>query len=184
MTRHRRHPRVLTAAPLLLVLALTACGADTIAAGGADTAPSVVDEAPGAAGGAASSCLEGSTDCDDTPGATGTGGVESAPDGSVPVGEAVAAGIQGPFLISGFLVVDASGARLCEALAESFPPQCGGTSVPLQPAEAPPYATTITEGDVTWTDQPLLVGGEIVDGAFVVRTPEPASTEIASPDAG
>ena len=172
MTRHRRHPRVLTAAPLVLLLALTACGADTTtsAADGADAAAPSVDGSSVSAGGAASSCLEGSTGCDDTPGATGTGGVESAPDGSVPVGDAVAAGVQGPFLISGFLVVDASGARLCEALAESFPPQCGGTSIPLQPAEAPAGSTTTTEGDVTWTDQPLLLEGEIVDGAFVVRT--------------
>ena len=82
----------------------------------------------------------------------------------------MAAGVQGPFLVSGFLVVDGDGARLCEALAESFPPQCGGTSVPLQPAEPPAGATTTTEGDVTWSDQPVLVEGELVDGVFVVRT--------------
>jgi len=164
MTRHPRRPRVLTAAPLLIVLALTACGvADTPGATAVDGAATA-----GAAGGAAGICLEGSTDCEDTP--TGTGGVESGADGSVPLGEAVAAGIQGPFLMSGFLVVDGGGARLCEALGESFPPQCGGTSIPLQPAEAPAGAATTTEGDVTWTEQPLLVEGEIVDGFFVVRT--------------
>ena len=156
---------------LLLALALTGVRgeADRRGAAAADTeaAPAATRRRPG---GAADSCLEGSTGCDDTPSASGTGGVESGPDGSVPVGEAVAAGIQGPFLVSGFLVVDADGARLCEALAESFPPQCGGTSVPLQPAEAPAGAATTTEGDVTWSEQPVLVEGEIVDGVFVVRT--------------
>ncbi len=169
------------ALPLLLGLALPACAADpgTAAAGAdapaADTAPGTAagtdDAASGdVAGGAAGICLEGTVDCDDTPSATGTGGVESGADGSVPVGEAVAAGIQGPFLMSGYLVVDADGARLCEALAESFPPQCGGTAVALDPAEAPAGAVTTTEGDVTWSDEPVLVEGELVDGSFVVRT--------------
>ena len=152
MTTIRRRPRTLWALPVLLGLALTACGAD-----------------PGdAAGGAAGACLKGATVCADIP--TGTGGVTSGPDGSVSVGDAVAAGIQGPFLISGYLVADDEGARLCEALAESFPPQCGGTSLLLEPAEAPADAVTTTEGDVTWSGEPVLVEGEIVDGTFVVRT--------------
>ena len=151
--------RPLWALPLLLGLSLTACGAEA----GDDAA-----DAP--AGGPAAACETGTVECDDTPGATGTGGVQSGADGSVPVGEAVAAGIEGPFLVSGFLVVDGGGARLCEALAESFPPQCGGTSVQLEPAQTPAGAVTTTEGDVTWSDQPVLVEGEIVDGVFVVRT--------------
>lgn len=171
MTRHPQRPRVLTAAPLLLVLALTACGsADTPGATAADDvapADAATGAAAGGAGGASGICLEGSTGCQDAP--TGTGGAESGADGSVPVGEAVSAQIQGPFLMSGYLLIDGGGARLCEALAESFPPQCGGTSVLLMPAEAPAGATTTTEGDVTWTEQPLLVEGEIVDRVFVVR---------------
>ena len=170
MTRHPRRLRVLTAAPLLLVLGLTGCGAASTGAGtatGAGTSPPVP-----AAGDVAAACAEGAVDCLDATSTTapGTGGVSSGADGSVPVGEAVAAGIQGPFLMSGFLVVDGEGARLCEALAESFPPQCGGTAIPLQPAEAPAGATTTTEGDVTWTEQPLLVEGEILDGVFMIRT--------------
>lgn len=142
-------------------------GTDGAGTDGAGTEGAATDAA---AGGAAGSCLEGSADCDDTPGATGTGGVESGADGSVPLGEAVAAGIQGPFLVSGYLVVDGSGARLCEMLLESLPPQCGGTSLALDPPEAPAGAGTTTEGGVTWSDELVLVEGEIVDGTFVVRT--------------
>jgi len=140
---------------------LTACG---------QAAPTPADGAAGgAAGGAAAgACLEGATDCADVP--TGTGGVQSGADGSVPVGEAVAAGVQGPFLVSGYLLVDPEGARLCETLAESFPPQCGGTSVPLEPGQAPAGARTTSEGDVTWSDEPVLLEGELVEGVFVVRT--------------
>lgn len=158
MTRTRRH-RALLSTVLLLGLTPTACGAE------GDTAR----DQP-AAGAAADSCLEGSTGCDDTPGATGTGGVESGADGSVGVADAVAAGIQGPFLLSGFLVVTEADARVCAALLESFPPQCGGTSVVLEPARAPAGAATTTEGAVTWSEQPVLVEGELLDGVFVVRT--------------
>ncbi len=149
----RRRVSLLAAPPLLLALTLSGCGADE------GTEPT--DAAAGA-------CLVGATECADIP--TGTGGVTSGPDGSVPVADAVAAGIDGPFLVSGLLVVDGAGARLCESLLESYPPQCGGTSLPLQPAEVPEGAVTTSEGDVTWSEQPVLVEGEILDGVFVVRT--------------
>jgi hypothetical protein len=145
---------------LLLLPLLTACGADS-------PDDSATDAAAG--GGAASACLEGAEDCDDIP--TGTGGPQSGADGSVPVGEAVAAGIQGPFLMSGYYVADADGAQLCEALAESFPPQCGGTSIRLDPADAPAGATTTSEGEVTWSEEPISVEGQIDGDVFVVGSP-------------
>ncbi|MGJ7442551.1 hypothetical protein [Aquipuribacter sp. MA13-6] len=145
-----------TVAALLL---LTACGADD----GATTGD-----------GAAGACLEGATDCADMP--TGTGGPESGPDGSLPVADALAAGVEGPFLMSGYYLDDGDGARLCEALAESFPPQCGGASIALDESGATVGAATVgaattTEGDVSWTDEPVPVEGEIVGGVFVVGAP-------------
>lgn len=113
-------------------------------------------------------CLRGATECDDFP--TGTGGIESNPDGSVPVAGALAAGIQGPFLMSGYIVIDGPQAQLCETPAESFPPQCGGASVDLDWTASGPPDGLVTEGDVSWSEQPTNVEGEIVDGVFVVRS--------------
>lgn len=165
----------LRTATALALLLLTACGAaDTAGAGAGDggTTPSTATGGRSPADDsrdAAAVCLEGASGCDDAP--TGTGGPESGPDGSVPVADAVAAEIQGPFLMSGYYLGDGSGARLCESLAESFPPQCGGVSIPLDESGSTVDAPTTTEGDVTWTDAPVAVEGEIVDGVFVVGAP-------------
>lgn len=85
--------------------------------------------------------------------------------------DALAAGVDGPFLMSGYYLVDGTGARLCEALAESFPPQCGGASIALDETGTAVEASTTTEGDVTWSDAPVPVEGEIVDDVFVVGAP-------------
>jgi hypothetical protein len=148
--------------PALLLLLLTACGADA-------SDPAGVDGAGGTDGAVASACLEGAEDCDDIP--TGTGGPQSGADGSVPVAEAVAAGIDGPFLMSGFYLAAGDDARLCEALAESFPPQCGGASIRLDPGDVPEGATTTTEGEVTWSEEPISVEGQIDGDVFVVGSP-------------
>lgn len=89
----------------------------------------------------------------------------------MPVADAVAAGIDGGFLMSGFYLAVGGEARLCESLAESFPPGCGGTSILLDPAEAPEGVATTTEGDVTWSEQPISVEGQIDGDVFVVGSP-------------
>ncbi len=65
--------------------------------------------------------------------------------------------------VIGFVVIDAAGARLCEALAESFPPQCGGPAVVI----TNPDALTITleqEQSVRWTNERVRLDGTY-DGA-------------------
>ena len=153
--------------PVALLLLLTACGADGSTAGDGTTA--APRDGTGAAGGAASACLEGAADCEDVP--TGTGGVESGPDGSLAVADAVAVGVDGPFLMSGYYVADGEQARLCEALAESFPPQCGGASAVLDESGASVEAVTTTEGEVTWSDEPVAVEGRFDGDVFVVGAP-------------
>lgn len=151
-------PRALT--PVLLLLALTGCGTEEA------TEPA----GAGAAGGA---CLTGATECADIP--TGTGGAVSGPDGSLPVADVVAVqadgGIDGGFLVSGYYVAAGDEARLCEALLESFPPQCGGDSLPLDTSGTAVQADTRTEGDVTWSEERISVEGQLVDGVFVVGSP-------------
>lgn len=149
---------MITVPAAVLLLAMAACGDD--GTGGA------TGSASGGAGAAAGACLAGAEDCDDIP--TGTGGPQSGPDGSVDVAAAVEAGIQGPFLISGYYLKDPSGERLCATLRESFPPQCGEPSLPLRLTREADRQVT-TEGDVEWTESPATFEGEIVDGTFVER---------------
>jgi hypothetical protein len=149
---------MITAPAVVLLLGLAACGGNQ-----ADDTDSTGTDDVGEAAGA---CLAGSDDCDDIP--TGTGGPESNPDGSVDVDAAVTAGIQGPFLISGFYLKDDSGERICSSLMESFPPQCGGTSLSLRRASEADLQVT-SSGGVTWSESPLTFEGEIDGDAFVAR---------------
>ncbi|NIR41603.1 MAG: hypothetical protein GWN79_26950, partial [Actinobacteria bacterium] len=78
----------------------------------------------------------------------------------------------GVIAVKGFVVADADGIRLCDLLAESLPPQCGGTWIELANLDAIDPDELKTEQGVTWTDFPVTVLGEIVDG---VLTPTPLS---------
>ena len=68
-----------------------------------------------------------------------------------------------PQLVSGNLLVQGGEARLCSALAESFPPQCGGPSLLVDGLDLDTVADLTTEGDVSWSDRPIVLEG-IVDG--------------------
>lgn len=150
---------------LFLTLGLTGLALSAAACGDDDDAAPVGD---GTGGGAASTCLEGTVDCVDTPGLDGEDGVGSNPDGSVSVADAAANDIQGPFLLSGVYFSDSSGTRLCESILESFPPQCGGATVTIDNSAGVDLGQFTTEGDVTWSDAPIIAEGEFVDGIFVV----------------
>ncbi len=70
--------------------------------------------------------------------------------------------------MKGFLLIDGDGARLCEALAESLPPQCGGASIPVSNYEEVLGTPLQSEQGVSWTDETVSFLGEIVDGTLVV----------------
>ena len=83
---------------------------------------------------AAGACHEDEPDCQDTldPGAVPTDLPDSSDtpitptgmlaDGGLTITDALASDAVGPIAVKGFLLVDAGGARLCELLAESYPP--------------------------------------------------------------
>lgn len=157
----------------VLVLALTACG-------GGDAQDELPinpdDDVPQAAAGA---CLVDEPDCDDT-GAPPDGGALPPPSDDeavtggigahtgLTVSEALATDATGIIAVDGFLFDDGSGPKLCEVLAESFPPQCGGASVAVEGHEEAVDVPIVSEQGVSWTDQPLTLFGEIVDGALLV----------------
>jgi hypothetical protein len=65
--------------------------------------------------------------------------------------------------VIGFVVIDDGGSRLCEALAESFPPQCGGSAVVI----ANPDVLTVAleqEQSVRWSNERVRLDGTY-DGA-------------------
>jgi hypothetical protein len=68
-----------------------------------------------------------------------------------------------PQAVTGNLLVQDGDVRLCSALAESFPPQCGGPSLLVEGLDLDTVADLISEGDVSWTDNPIVLEGT-VDG--------------------
>jgi hypothetical protein len=68
-----------------------------------------------------------------------------------------------PQLVSGNLLVQGGEERLCSALAESFPPQCGEPSLLVDGLDLDTVADLTTQGDVSWTDRPIVLEG-VVDG--------------------
>ena len=153
----------------VLTLAFAACG------GAEDSAAELpTNDDAAVSGPAAGACLEGEPDCNDTPGGTPQDlpepGAAGDPIESMSIADAATA--SGQVMVAGFLVDVAGESRLCEALAESFPPQCGGASITLTSLEQIDPDELKTEGDVTWTDFVVTVFGEMVDGTLVVTPVE------------
>lgn len=61
--------------------------------------------------------------------------------------------------VGGALFVDADGTvRLCDAIAESFPPQCGGERIEVEGLDLGTVPNLQTEGDVSWAEGVTLFG--------------------------
>jgi len=75
--------------------------------------------------------------------------------------------VTGAVTVRGLIVEDLDGMFVCETLAESFPPQCGGARVVIANPAAVDADFTQQAG-VRWTDRPALLTGEMVEGTLVV----------------
>ena len=75
--------------------------------------------------------------------------------------------MSGPVKVVGLVFEDLDGMFICETLAESFPPQCGGVRVAIANAAAVDADFTQQAG-VRWTDRPTVLSGEMVDGTLIV----------------
>lgn len=74
--------------------------------------------------------------------------------------------------VLGFVLWDAANARLCEVLMESFPPQCGGTSVIIANPEALDEGTLESAREVKWTDESVELSGRF-DGTMLILDQDP-----------
>ncbi|HET9879467.1 MAG TPA: hypothetical protein VFQ81_09210 [Candidatus Limnocylindria bacterium] len=67
-----------------------------------------------------------------------------------------------PAFVGGMLLVDAAGtAWLCEALAESFPPQCAGERVRVENLGVVALPRLATGGGVQWSNEPIQLLGTV-----------------------
>jgi hypothetical protein len=92
----------------------------------------------------------------------------SAVGPGISVAEALASTLDGPLLVNGFVVVRDGEARLCEALAESFPPQCGGVSLLVEGLDLDAIEGLTSEQGTTWSDQQIQLLGEVEDGVLTI----------------
>ena len=115
--------------------------------------------------------------CGDDHGDLDSGPIDSGPISGVgpgiSIGEAFTSKLQGPLLVNGHLHVQNDQVRLCEALAEFLPPQCGGRSLAVKGLDLTTMEGLTNEGPVTWSDQPVqvlrTVEGEVLTVAGAVR---------------
>jgi hypothetical protein len=86
----------------------------------------------------------------------------------ISIEEALAADTDEMLLVNGNLLADGDDVRLCYALAESFPPQCGGPSLVVEGLDLEEVDGLITEGEVSWTDRPMQLLGVVEDETLTV----------------
>lgn len=79
-----------------------------------------------------------------------------APGGGLSVSEAIASELDGPLMVRGYVLERDGELRLCEAILESSPPQCGEPSLRVEGAAPPP------------SEERRSLLGEVRDGAIVV----------------
>lgn len=107
----------------------------------------------------------------DAPSTNGSSGTGADADGTLSIAqgtavgpgisieEAIGNGGSEPLLVNGALVVDPNGrVLLCEALAESFPPQCGGMRLEVRGLELASLPDLEEGNGVRWAEQVQLLG--------------------------
>jgi hypothetical protein len=88
----------------------------------------------------------------------------------ISVSEARASSLPGPLLVNGFIVAVNDDVRLCAALAESFPPQCGGESLSVEGLDLGSIAGLRSEGATRWTETQVQLLGDVEGESLTVST--------------
>ncbi len=137
-----------------------------------------------ASSGMAATCPEGTVDCNDTatdgaeppgpPGGDGPSGM--LVDGGLSVADAIAYKGSEVVAVQGFVVIQDGAARLCDALAESFPPQCGQAGIVIVNPQNLPGIVLAEEGTTQWTDDVVSVLGHVEGGELTIASNVSASS--------
>jgi len=94
-------------------------------------------------------------------------GFSSGVGPGISLSDALSSDLSGPLLINGFLVIQGGEqdnpeeVRLCEALAESFPPQCSGRSLVVEGLDLKSIDGITSEGAVSWSARPVQILGSV-----------------------
>lgn len=91
-------------------------------------------------------------------------------DGGLDISDALAYDGIEVVAVHGYFVSDGTVARLCEILAESYPPQCGGLSVVVSNPEALSDVVLSEQGGTQWSEEYITVLGRIVDGELTIAS--------------
>ena len=97
----------------------------------------------------------------------------------ISIGEAFTSNLKGPLLVNGLLHAQNGQVRLCETLAESFPPQCGGRFLVVNGLDLMTMDGLTSEGSITWSNQPVQVLGTVEGEVLTVaQTPSNSGASI------
>jgi len=119
--------------------------------------------------------VDGSVDEDPIPDPKASNGGDAASggfvvDGGLTIPEAIAYQGDQVVAVQGFVFRDGQTDALCELLAESYPPQCGGASLDIVNPEATSHLVLIEAGGVQWSESYVTVFGRISDGRLTIDT--------------
>ena len=85
------------------------------------------------------------------------------------VQEALASKLDVPLLVRGYVVAAGGEIRLCDALAESYPPQCGVASLVVEGVVLDELPGLTTAEDVAWSEREVELFGRVEDGVLLVE---------------
>jgi hypothetical protein len=165
-------------AVLAVILVASSCAVSEERSGpGADGIPDVIFV-----------CADNQPDCQDTittgdlptggndPVAPTTGSSDGAVsngmivDDGLSVSEAIAYEGSQPVAVHGYVVRTSESAQLCEALAESYPPQCGGANLILVNPNATDDLPLLEDGNVQWSPDIVILIGTVTGIELTIDT--------------
>lgn len=72
--------------------------------------------------------------------------------------------------VKGYVYRDDQTDALCEVLAESYPPQCGGATLSVENPEALDNLVLVEAEGIQWSEGYVTLFGRISDGVFTIDT--------------